>query len=83
METYEERVYRYRILRHEELPEGHKQAYRDRGINPDDRWDLIWSFETYEAAFKCLENCREEAASFQTYKIHDNMVETTILRSAF
>jgi hypothetical protein len=83
MQTYQERVYRYQILRHEDLPEAHKQAYRDRGIDPDDNWTLIWSFETYEAAHKCLLNCRLDAAWFQTYKIVDNGEASFIERGMF
>jgi hypothetical protein len=71
MQTYKETILRYRIVRHEELPEAHKAEYRLMGINPDDNWSLIWSFSTEESALKCLEECREDAASFQTYKMID------------
>lgn len=83
MQTYQERVGRYRILRHEELPEAHKAEYRLRGINPDDNWSLIWSFDDFEAAEKCLANCIEDAASFQTYNLVDNGEASFIERSMF
>ena len=49
-QTYQERVGRYRIIRHEVLPAEHQASYRLRGIDPDDLWSLIWSFDTLEAA---------------------------------
>ena len=83
METYQERVGRFRIVRHEELPEAHKAEYRIRGMNPDDMWSLIWSFDELVDAEKCLINCNEYKASFQTYKIVDNGEASFITRSMF
>ena len=71
MPTYTEKVNRYRIIRHDELPEEHKAAYRLNGIDPDDNWSLIWSFETEEAAIKCLADCNADKAKWQTYKMVD------------
>lgn len=71
METYKETVYRYIIERHDELPESHKAEYRIRGINPDDLWSLVWSFQTEEDALKCLEEEQERAAHFETYRMRD------------
>jgi len=70
-ETYQERVGRYRIIRHEELPAAHKAEYRLRGIDPDNNWSLIWSFDEPASAEKCLEDCNLTKASFQTYKLVD------------
>lgn len=75
MATYREKVLRYRILRHEELPERHKEAYRADGIDPDDLWSLIWSFGTKEAAVKCLEDEEAEAPAHWTFKMVDAGVE--------
>ncbi len=61
MNTYTETVNRYRIVRHEELPEEHKQCYRDAGINPDDNWQLIWSFEDEEFAAEKLQEIQKHA----------------------
>jgi hypothetical protein len=83
MQTYQERVGRYRILRHEELPEAHKAEYRLRGIDPDDCWGLIWSFDEITDAEKSLANCNDSKASFQTYKIVDNGETSFITRSMF
>ena len=79
-DTYKERVLRYRVLRHEELPESHKEIYRERGIDPDNNWSLIWSFYTLEAAEKCLSESIEYAASYETYKLVDAGQETLIER---
>jgi hypothetical protein len=83
MQTYQERVERFRIIRHEELPEAHKAEYRLRGIDPDDNWSLIWSFDDSEAAEKCLADCNERKASFQTYKLVDNGEASFITRSVW
>lgn len=82
-ETYTERVLRYRIFRHDELPEAHKAEYRKMGIDPDDNWSLIWSFHTLEAAEKCLANENEHKASFQTFKLVDGGGEIAIERQAW
>jgi len=71
METYKEKVNRWRIVRHDELPEAHKAEYRLAGIDPDDNWSLIWSFETEEAAREQLADCIKSAAKWQTYKLVD------------
>ena len=82
-QTYKERVNRWRIMRHEELPEAHKAEYRLSGINPDDLWSLIWSFETEEAAVKMLANCNADKASWQTYKLVDGGEAIEIERSVW
>lgn len=73
MSTYVETVYRYRILRHEDLPESHKAAYRLRGIDPDDNWSLIWSFKDRESAEETLASYVDDPdkPSFYTYKMVD------------
>lgn len=81
--TYQERVLRYRIFRHDELPEEHKAEYRLLGINPDDNWSLIWSFETLEAAEQQLMNENNTKAWFQTFKIVDGGQEDLIERYYF
>ena len=71
MQTYVETVNRYVIERHEELPEGHKAELRAYGIDPDDKWDLIWSFWDEEAAERQLASSIENARSYQTYRLRD------------
>lgn len=80
-ETYMERVNRWRILRHDELPEAHKAEYRAAGIDPDNNWSLIWSFNDEAAAQKCLMDCNADKASWQTYKLVDGGAATEIERS--
>lgn len=77
---YQERILRYRIIRHDELPESHKAEYRLHGINPDDNWTLVWSFETLEAAEKQLANENSKKAWFQTFKIVDAGQEEVVER---
>jgi hypothetical protein len=83
MDTYQEKVNRWRIIRHEELPEEHKAAYRLEGIDPDDNWSLIWSFETEEAAKEQLAHCIEHAASWQTYRLVDGGKAEEFTRSVW
>ena len=83
METYTETVNRYRILRHEELPEEHKQCYRDAGIDPDDNWSLSWSFKDEASALEQLEALRADAPAFWTYSLSDAGEATTIERPAW
>lgn len=80
MTTYSERVNRFLILRHEELPEAHQAAYRAAGIDPKDNWSLIWSFSTRVDAEDCLRDAKAEAASWMTHKMVDNGEATTIER---
>lgn len=82
-ETYKETVYRYRVVRHEELPESHKAEYRINGIDPDDLWSLVWSFQTREAAEKQLAEENSRKAKWQTWKIIDAGQDEVIERSAW
>ena len=82
-ETYQERVGRYRIIRHEELPAEHKAALRINGIDPDDNWSLIWSFDEEAPAQEQLASCVENACSFQTYKLVDAGETQFITRQAW
>jgi hypothetical protein len=80
-QTYIEKVNRWRILRHDELPEAHKAEYRLSGINPDEIWSLIWSFETEDSAVKMLARLNEEKSKFWTYKLVDGGNAEEIERS--
>jgi len=82
-ETYQERVGRFRILRHDELPDRHKAEMRLNGIDPDDCWSLIWSFDEQENADRQLADCIARAASWETYKLVDAGEATTITRTAW
>lgn len=85
MNTYFENVYRYRILRHEDLPERHKAAYRLNGINPENLWNLIWSFKDEADALRVLAeyNTDPEKPKFFTYKMVDAGQDETIERQAW
>lgn len=72
METYQERVGRYRILRHEEMSEQRKAEYRLNGIDPDDLWTLVWSFDDEDKAKEQLARCIETKAECSTYILRDN-----------
>jgi hypothetical protein len=77
---YQERVNRFRIIRHDELPAQHKAEMRLRGIDPDDSWSLVWSFETEDAANEQLASCVEFACSWETFKLVDAGCSTVICR---
>lgn len=83
MNTYQERVGRYRILKHEDMPEAHKAEYRINGIDPDTLWTLVWSFDDLIAANDCLKDEQGYAASWQTYKLVDGGHPTTIERTTW
>lgn len=83
METYQERVGRYRIMRHEELPDRHKAEYRIRGIDPDDLWSLIWSFDDLKSAEEELERANAHKPDFYTYKLVDGGQTEYIERSTW
>jgi len=78
--TYTETVGRFQIMRHDEMPEGHKAAMREAGIDPDTRWSLIWSFNDERMATEMFEACKDEAANWETYKLVDAGESTTIER---
>lgn len=50
VEFYVEKINQFVVEYHEELPAAHKAQMRLNGIDPDNRWDLKWSFATLEAA---------------------------------
>lgn len=83
MATYKERIGRYRIVYHEELPEAHKAEYRLSGIDPDARRVLYWSSNDLDAADRELAYCQKHAPSYKTYWLEDNGVEEIIDRAAW
>ncbi|MGW8177537.1 MAG: hypothetical protein ACWGQW_01910 [bacterium] len=78
--TYTETVLRYRVMRHDDLPEAHKEAYRAEGINPDEIWSLIFSCPTLQGAEEMKGLLEQDAASWQTFKVVDGGEATTIER---
>ncbi len=69
--TITTKINRYRLERHDELPEGHQAEYRARGIDPATLWSLLWSFENREAAEKMKAEYEADAPSWATYRIVD------------
>jgi len=63
---YFETVQQYVLERQTELPEEMKAEYRIKGVNPDELWELIWSYQTEEAAK--LQLAREEAKGSKIWK---------------
>jgi hypothetical protein len=85
--TYKETIYRYRVMKHEELPAEHKASYRLNGIDPDTLWSLVWSFETEEDAAKMLaeeiETYREHGWNHVTWKMVDAGQTEVVERQAW
>lgn len=85
MATYQERINRFRILRHEDLPESHKAEYRLSGIDPDDLWSLIWSFDNLAAAEAKLAQYNDDPdkPAFYTYKLVDAGAAEVVTRESW
>jgi hypothetical protein len=80
MNTYQERIGRYRIVYHEELPESHKAELRLLGIDPDARRILEWSFDDKAAAEEMLTTCILARRKHRTYFFVDAKTEITVER---
>ena len=50
METHIEHINRFVVERREKVSDMHAAQMRLNGIDPETRWELIWSFDTEEAA---------------------------------
>lgn len=64
MNTYTETVNRFVVEYLEDLPAEHKAEMRLNGIDPDDYWQLMWSFTTEEGA---KEQCKEEEEWYREF----------------
>ena len=64
METYVEKINRFVVEYHEDLPAQHKAEMRLNGINPDEHWVLKWSFENEENAIEQMKEDEEWYATF-------------------
>lgn len=78
--TYKEKVNRFVVEYHEELPAKHKAEMRLNGIDPDERWCLMWSFEKEEGAIRQKEAdeawysefCQKHGyRPFKTFRVRD------------
>ena len=83
MATYKERIGRYRIVYHEELPEAHKAEMRICGIDPDTRRVLYWSSNDVYDAECMLAECQKRAPAYKTYFLVDAGKEEVVERAAW
>jgi hypothetical protein len=92
MNTYTETVNRFVVEYLEDLPEEHKAHYRLNGIDPDNNWQLKWSFTNVEAANEqCIDEeqwyknfCEEHGYSVRKkFRVRDLGAPITIERSIF
>lgn len=63
-EYYIERVNRFVVEYLEQYPAQHRAEMRLNGIDPDNYWQLKWSFETAEGAEKQLARENERYGDF-------------------
>ena len=56
-QTYIEVVNQFVVEYHEELPAAHKAQMRLNGMDPDNHWQLKWSFKTEEAV---IDQCKKD-----------------------
>jgi hypothetical protein len=83
MQTYTETVGRYVILKHDDLPEEHKAAYRADGIDPDTIWSLHYSTNDAARAQEMLAYFNDDAARWESFKLEDRGAATTIERPVY
>jgi hypothetical protein len=63
-DTYIERINQFVVEYLEDFPAEHKAEMRLNGIDPDNYWQLKWSFTTEEAA---NEQCRHEVEWYANF----------------
>lgn len=72
MDTCREPIGRFVVEYNERLPERHQAELRARGIDPDDNWLLLWSFEDEEDAHRCMEEEQYVISGYiRTYRVRD------------
>ena len=81
--TYTETVGRFVILKHDDLPEAHKAAYRADGIDPDTVWSLYYSTNNEANAIEMLADFQADAARWESYKMEDRGAPSTITRPVY
>lgn len=68
--TYQELVLPYRVMRMDAPASAeHEESMRKNGIDPEDNWALIASFETEEAALEYLGHQLEDPAPWETWRM--------------
>lgn len=76
-ETYIERINQFVVEYLEDLPAQHKAEMRLNGMDPNNNWQLKWSFETYDAA---VNQCRQDRANHKKICEQFNCDVTTMFR---
>lgn len=66
---------RYVVEKNERLPEEHRQHYLARGEDPDNRWDIMYSFVNREDAENTCQERTERAKhrniDWQSFRVRD------------
>jgi hypothetical protein len=83
METYTETVLRYRVMRHTKYPKAHEAEMRIKGMDPDNMWALVWSFNDLADAEETLRIEKANAMSYETWKVVDGGEDITIDRPVY
>jgi hypothetical protein len=83
METYKERIGRYRIVYHEEHSDARKAEYRISGIDPDTLRVLYWSSNDLDDAECMLAECEKRAPAYKTYSLVDAGAEEVVERAVW
>lgn len=63
-----ETILRYRVVKLEDRGPEVRKALEERGIDPDNNWKLVWSFNDLDSASAQMQREIEEQAE---YKIND------------
>jgi hypothetical protein len=88
METYVERINRFRIVRRVRvLSRAEAAQYRLNGMDPEDSWELVWSFEHVDSAENQMKKYSErgetDEGSYYIYKMVDAGKAEEITRQAW
>lgn len=75
--AHTETILRYRVVVNEDRGPEVRAALIERGIDPDNNWKLVWSFNELADAEAQMEQCIEEDKEYgldkwNTYKIIDH-----------
>lgn len=74
-----ETIYRFRAEYHDDLPQGHKDAYIARGIDPDNIWNLSASFDNLQDACDYMAE-EVDQIDWRTWRIVDQKRSTQAQR---
>lgn len=89
-QTYTEVVNRFVVEYHEELPAEHKAQMRLNGMDPDNHWNLKWSFVREEDAIAQKDEdeqwyinfCKDRGYNItKTFRVRDLGAPIEIVRS--